>query len=142
MRFHISSLSVITLAFTVLTNCGGGDKSTGVGPSGPPIVTAVNGATLPTGTVGSTVIIEGSNFGSTQGSSLVLFSNGSGGTVPATVQSAINWADGFIVASVPAGAATGNLVVQTSLGTSTAVVFTIAQNAPFSPSTVAWTATS
>jgi hypothetical protein len=72
---------------------------------------------------------------------LVLFSNGSGGTVPATVQSAINWSDGFIVTTVPTGAATGNLVVQTSLGTSTAVVFAIAQNAPFSPSTVAWTAT-
>jgi hypothetical protein len=104
-------------------------------------VSAVNGATLPTGTVGSTVIIEGSNFGNVQGSSQVLFSNGAAGTVPAVVASAINWSDGFIVTTVPAGAAGGNLVVQTSLGTSTAVVFTITQNAPFSPSTVAWLGT-
>jgi hypothetical protein len=104
-------------------------------------VSAVNGATLPTGTVGSTVIIEGSNFGNVQGSSQVLFSNGTAGTVPAVVASAINWSDGFIVTTVPAGAAGGNLVVQTSLGTSTAVVFTITQNAPFSPSTVAWLGT-
>jgi hypothetical protein len=141
MRFHARSLSLMTLAVTVLANCGGGDKSTSPAPSGPPIVSAVNGATLPAGTAGGTVIIEGSNFGNTQGSSQVLFSNGTGGTVSAVVSSSINWSDGFIVTTVPAGAVSGNLVVQTSLGTSAAVVFTIAQNAPFSPSTVAWTAT-
>jgi hypothetical protein len=141
MRFQARSLSVITLAFTVLTNCNGGDKSTGTGPSGPPIVLAVNGATLPSATAGGTVIIEGSNFGNTQGSSQVLFSAGLTGTVSAAIASAADWSDGLIVTTVPAGAVSGNLVVQTSLGTSTAIVFTLAQIAPFSPSTVAWTAT-
>src|SRR6267143_2751356 len=103
MRFQARSLSVITLAFTVLTNCNGGDKSTGTGPSGPPIVLAVNGATLPSATAGGTVIIEGSNFGSTQGSSQVLFSAGLTGTVPAAIASGADWSDGLIVTTVPTG---------------------------------------
>jgi len=105
------------------------------------VVTAVNGATLPAAPVGSTVIIEGSNFGSTQGSGQVLFSTSSG-TVAAVIASASNWADGFIVTTVPAGTVTGNVVVQTSAGTSTPVVFTVTSSAAFSPSTVTWTATS
>jgi len=88
------------------------------------------------------VIIEGSNFGNTQGSSQVLFSTGLTGTVSAAIASAADWSDGFIVTSVPAGAVSGDLVVRTSLGTSAAIAFTLAQNAPFSPSTVAWTGTS
>jgi hypothetical protein len=42
---------------------------------------------------------------------------------------------------VPAGAASGNLVVKTSGGTSTAVAFTVAAKVAFNPSTVSWTST-
>lgn len=139
MTFNLCKQSALAIAAVFLIACGGGDKVTG--PSGPPVVSSVNGATLPTGTVGSTVIIEGSNFGASQGAAQVLFSNGTGGTVAATIAGTNDWADGFIVTTVPSGAATGNLVVQTAAGTSTPVTFTITQNAPFSPSTVAWTST-
>ncbi|HEX7023207.1 MAG TPA: hypothetical protein VF187_00190 [Gemmatimonadales bacterium] len=124
------------------TACGGGSDPTGPDtPTGPPVVLSVNGATQPSGPIGSTVIIEGSNFGGAQGSSKVLFSDGLGGTVAATIVSAGDWTSTFIVTSVPAGAATGGVTVQTSLGTSTALTFTIIQNAVFSPSTINWSAT-
>lgn len=112
----------------------------GTGPSGPPVVASVNGATLPSGPVGSTVIIEGRNFGSTQGSGSVLFTSDAG-TVEAIVAGADDWTDGFIVTTVPTGAATGALVVETSGGTSDPVTFTLTQGAAFSPSTVSWVAT-
>jgi hypothetical protein len=140
MHSYVRRLSVIVLATTFAAGCHGSDGPTGL--SGPPVVTDINGATLPAAPVGSTVIIEGSNFGNTQGSAQVLFSNGTGGTIPAVIASATNWANGFIVTTVPAGTATGNVVVQTSGGTSTPVVFTITASAAFSPSTVAWTGTS
>lgn len=140
MQSTFRTFSIITIASTLLTACGGSDGPTGL--SGPPVVAAVNGATLPAGPSGSTVIIEGSNFGATQDGGQVLFSNGTGGTVAATIASASNWSDAFIVTSVPSGAATGDLVVQTSGGSSTPIVFTITANAPFSPSTVSWTSTS
>jgi len=140
MHSYVRRLSVIVAATTFAAGCHGSDGPTGL--SGPPVVTDVNGATLPAAPVGSTVIIEGSNFGNTQGSAQVLFSNGSGGTIPAVIASASNWANGFIVTTVPAGTATGNVVVQTSGGTSTPVVFTVTASAAFSPSTVAWTGTS
>lgn len=113
----------------------------GTGPSGPPVVIMVNGATLPSGPVGSTVIVEGQNFGASQGSGTVLFTT-SGGTVAATIAGADDWTDAFIVTTVPTGATTGDLVVQTSGGTSDPVTFTVTQGAAFSPSTVSWTATS
>src|SRR5207237_473665 len=81
-------------------------------PSGP-IVASVNGATAPAGPIGSTVVIQGSNLGATQGTGQVLFANGSGGTVAAVIASASDWTNTLIVTSVPSGAATGNLVVNT-----------------------------
>jgi len=131
----------ITTALLVAA-CGGGGNEP-VGPAGPPVVTSVNGATLPAAPVGATVVIAGSSFGTSQSvaSGQVLFSNGSGGTVTATIASAGDWTDNLIVTTVPSGAATGNLVVQTSKGTSTAVVFTVTTGVAFSPSTVSWTGT-
>src|SRR5260370_7095900 len=119
---------------------GGGGSSGPTGPSGAPIVTLVNGATLPSAPIGATVVIQGSNFGSGQAaaSGQVLFANGSGGPDTALIASAGDWSNTLIVTTVPAGAATGNLVVKTSGGTSTAVVFTLAAKVAFSPSTIAW----
>jgi hypothetical protein len=132
-------LSIATGIF--VASCGG---SSPTGPSGPPVVTNVNGATLPSGPTGSTILIEGSGFGSTPStaSGKVLFSNGTGGTIAATIVSSSDWGDTFIITTVPAGAATGNLVVQTSKGTSTPITFTVSQSAAFSPSAISWTSTS
>jgi hypothetical protein len=106
-------------------------------------VTLVNGATLPSAPIGATVVIQGSNFGSSQAaaSGQVLFANGTGGPDTALIASAGDWTNTLIVTTVPAGAATGNLVVKTSGGPSTAVLFTIAAKVAFSPSTISWTST-
>ncbi|NUQ21638.1 MAG: hypothetical protein HOQ09_11835, partial [Gemmatimonadaceae bacterium] len=106
-----------------------------------PVVSYVNGATLPSGNVGSTVIIEGSAFGDTQGTGKVVFSNGAGGQITATIAAPGDWTDGFIVTTVPSGAATGDIQVVTATGSSTPMTFTITSNAQFSPSTIAWTST-
>ncbi|HEX9394091.1 MAG TPA: hypothetical protein VF923_05545 [Gemmatimonadales bacterium] len=125
----------------ILAACGGGGGPTG--PSGPPAVTIVNGATLPSGPLGATVVIQGSNFGTSQaaGSGVVVFTNGAAGPDTATIASAGDWSNGLIVTTVPAGAVTGNLVVKTSGGTSTPVTFTVVAKVAFSPSTVSWTST-
>lgn len=137
MNSRFSFILAGPLCAVVLAGCGGDDGPTG--PSGPPVITSVNGATLPTGPVGGTVIVEGMNFGSVQGGAQVLFTGATGGTVPAVIVSAGDWTDVFIVTTVPSGAESGDVVVQTSVGTSNAVPFALTQNAPFSPSTVSWT---
>jgi IPT/TIG domain-containing protein len=106
-----------------------------------PVLQYVNGATKPSGNVGSTVIIEGQAFGDRQGTGQVLFSNGTGGTVPALIASASDWTNTFIVTTVPSGVATGDVKVLTATGTSNVLTFTVVSNATFSPSTISWTAT-
>ncbi|HUF28294.1 MAG TPA: IPT/TIG domain-containing protein [Gemmatimonadaceae bacterium] len=107
-----------------------------------PTLLYVNGATKPSGNVGNTVILEGIAFGDQQGPGQVLFSDGAGGTIAATIADpAADWTDGFILTTVPSGAATGDVLVQTGTGTSNALPFTVTANAQFSPSTIAWTST-
>jgi hypothetical protein len=106
-----------------------------------PTLLYMNGATRPSGNSGSTVILEGAGFGDAQGTGQVLFSNGAGGTVPATIASASDWTDGFIVTTVPSGAASGDVKMQTATGTSTALTFTLTTSAQFSPSAISWTGT-
>jgi len=135
---RLRSFAMLSIALSVpLIGCGG-DSAGPSGPSGPPVVTSINGATQPSGPAGITIGIEGQNFGSGQGSSQVLFSNGAGGTIAAVIANAGDWTNTFIVTTVPTGAATGNVVIQTSLGQSTPLTFTITQNAAFSPSTITW----
>jgi hypothetical protein len=100
----------------------------------------INGATQPSGPTGSTVIIEGANFGSFRGSGRVLFSNGAGGRLLAPIATASDWANDFIVAAVPSGAETGPVQVLTAAGVSNIINFTVIQNSTFSPSTINWTA--
>ncbi|MGH7510880.1 MAG: hypothetical protein ACREMZ_15615 [Gemmatimonadales bacterium] len=138
--FARQALRLTTIA-VLLAACGG-DSSTGPsGPSGPPVLSSINGATAPSGPIGSTVSVEGENFGDTQGSSQIFFSDGLGGTIPAVIASAGDWTNTFILTTVPSGAATGDVVVQTSLGTSGPLTFTVTDAATFSPSTISWTAT-
>jgi hypothetical protein len=142
MTIRLRTLVASGMVAGSILACGGSDGPTGL--AGPPVVSSVNGATAPAGPIGSTVLIEGQAFGSSQAaaSGLVLFSDGAGGTVAAVIASSADWTDGFIITTVPTGAATGDLVVQTSKGTSTPVTFSVTANAPFSPSTVSWTSTS
>lgn len=106
-----------------------------------PTLSFVNGATKPSGNSGSTVILEGAAFGDAQGPGRVLFSDGVGGTVAATIAGAEDWTDGFILTTVPAGAASGPVMVETGTGQSGSLSFTVTQNAAFSPSTISWTET-
>lgn len=70
-----------------------------------------------TGAVGASVTINGSGFGSTQGTSTVKF-NGK-------VASVTSWSASAIVAIVPAGATTGNVVVTVSGAASNGKTFTV-----------------
>ncbi len=106
-----------------------------------PTLQFVNSATRPSGNAGSTVILEGHAFGDLQGPGRILFSDDAGGVVPATIASPDDWTDTFIVTTVPAGAGTGPIVVETGTGTSASLPFTVTQNAIFSPSTINWTET-
>jgi YD repeat-containing protein len=69
------------------------------------------------GLIGSTVTIDGSNFGATQGSGYVDF-NGIHGAI-------VSWSDTRIVATVPEGAASGCLQVVTDHGASDCVDFNV-----------------
>ncbi len=91
-------------------------------------VIAVTSLSPSFGKVGTTVVtISGSNFGTTQGSSTVTFSNGSGGVITATVTS---WSATSIVVTVPGGAATGPVVVTVGGYASNPVTFTVTSSNP------------
>ena len=104
-------------------------------------VRRVSSGTKPSGNSASTVIVEGSAFGDAQGPGQILFSDGAGGTVAAAIASTDDWTDTFILTTVPTGAATGPVLVETGTGQSGSLPFTLTQNATFSPSTIAWTET-
>src|SRR2546422_9046304 len=108
-------------AAVLLAACGGSSGPTG--PSGPPAVTVVNGATLPSGTIGATVVIEGRNFGTSQSvaSGHVVFATTAGGRDTAVIASAADWTNVLIVTTVPTGVPVGKdtLFAETSGGAST-----------------------
>ena len=70
------------------------------------------------GAVGASVTITGTNFGSTQGTSTVTFN----GTTATTITS---WSATSIVATVPTGATTGNVVVTVGGVASNGVTFSV-----------------
>jgi hypothetical protein len=82
--------------------------------SSAPVITGLNPNSGP---VGTAVTIAGTNFGASQGSSTITF-NGIGAT-PTT------WSATSIVVPVPAGAATGNVVVTVGGTASNGVLFTL-----------------
>jgi hypothetical protein len=106
-----------------------------------PILDFVNSATKPSGNTGSTVIIEGNAFGDLQGTGQMLFSDGLGGTLAAAIAAPEDWTNSFIVTTVPAGTASGPVLVETATGQSNTLDFTVTQNAIFSPSTISWSQT-
>jgi hypothetical protein len=66
----------------------------------------ITSLTPSSGAVGASIAIAGTNFGSTQGTSTVKF-NG-------TTTTPTSWSASTIVAKVPSGATTGNVVVHTN----------------------------
>jgi RHS repeat-associated protein len=101
------------------------------GSTSPFIYQTVVGTEAPTltlsptsGTVGSTVTITGSGFGTSQGSSLVLF-NGT----PATASS---WTATSILVAVPGGATTGPIAVNVNGTDQVSSTFTVTTAAPAS----------
>ena len=84
-----------------------------------PTITTLNPTS---GAVGSSVVITGTNFGATQGTSTVKF-NGTAATTTA-------WSATSITATVPTGATTGNVVVTVNGQASNGVSFTVATPAP------------
>jgi hypothetical protein len=117
----IISVSVPTLATTgnVVVNVNG-VASNGVNftvkPTAPPPPT-ISSLTPASAAVGAGVTIAGTNFGSSQGTSTVTF-NGLAATTT-------SWNATSIVAFVPSGATTGNVVVTVAGVTSNAVAFTV-----------------
>ena len=96
----------------------------------PPVITGLSPSS---GVVGRSVSVTGANFGATQGSSTITF-NG----VAATVTS---WTDTTIVATVPATATTGPVVVTVGGNISNSMVFTVTTGTPL-PSITSLSATS
>ena len=89
--------------------------------------TGISGITPTIGSVGTSVVISGTGFGATQGSSVVTFDG-----VAATPTS---WSDSSIAVPVPAGAETGNVAVQTNGMSAVGPVFALTPSiASLSPS--------
>ena len=84
-------------------------------PVPPPAITSL---TPGSGRAGASITIAGSNFGATQGTSAVTFFNNV--TAPVT-----SWAATSITATVPAGAATGNVTVTVGGAVSNGAAFTV-----------------
>lgn len=134
---RLVTLAVVTSV--ALASACGGDST---GPAqGPPSLTVVNGVPHPTGLVGMTVAIEGVNLGAAANGK-VFFTPTGGTAIQATIASAADWTDAVIVTTVPSGI-TGDakITVQTAVGTSNAVPFTLVSSAAFSPSTIIWART-
>jgi len=93
----------------------GGVVSNGVNFTVVPTITSLSPAS---GTVGTFVTIAGTGFGSTQGTNTVTFN----GTTATTIMS---WGATSIVAAVPTGASTGNVVVNASGVNSNGVNFAV-----------------
>lgn len=81
---------------------------------------AISGGLTPTsGAVGSSVVITGTGFGATQGTSTISFNGMDAGQASA-------YSDTSITVAVPAGAGTGDVLIKTANGTSQAgVTFTV-----------------
>ena len=128
-----------------VSNGGAPDSANLTFSAGPPVITRVNGVTRPTGLRGMTLILEGSAFSDSVGLSRakVFFSGPGGAAIQAAIaDTAADWADRFIVTTVPQEIGdVSQIWVQTPTGVSDSVEFRVIQNGIFSPSLINWTAT-
>ena len=83
----------------------------------PPPAPSITSLTPTAAAVGESVVVAGANFGATQGSSTVRF-NG-------TLATATSWSSTSITATVPAGAASGPVVVTVNGAASNSASFTV-----------------
>ena len=88
----------------------------------PPLTPSITSVSPSSGRVGTSVTITGANFGATQGTSTVTF-NGA-------VATPTSWSATSIVAPVPTGAGTGNVVVTVGGMASNGVSFTVTTTSP------------
>jgi len=121
-----NSLTNIYLGATALTRfvpfvlvlclfgCGGSSSNLSIVTPPPPTPTIAS-LSPSSGVVGASVTITGSNFGATPGTV----------TFAGTTASAASWTDSSIVAKVPSGATTGNVVVTVNGTASSGVNFTV-----------------
>src|SRR5258707_3570526 len=114
LRRNAWPMLLLALAITK-TGCNGATNSNPGGGNPPPASIASLSPT--SGLVGTSVTIAGANFGATQGTSTVKF-NG-------TLAVPTSWSATSIVAPVPAGATTGNVVVAVGGVASNGVSFTV-----------------
>lgn len=100
------------------------------------VTPSISGLNPISGDPGTLITISGSNFGSTQGSSTVTF-NGA-------LATPTSWGNTSIVAPVPSGTTTGNIVVTVGGFASNGVSFTVAPDTtpPTAPSNLTATASS
>lgn len=105
-------------------------------PPEPAALRAVDGATFPVLNAGDSVILEGSGFGTVQGSGEVSFSTQSG-TGPGQV---LSWSDNQVIAIVPEGVAPGTVTVTPDGGTAIgAVAMSVRSPASLSVDSFKWT---
>ena len=124
----VTSSTQITATFTIAANAATGPANitvTTANGTSAPVTFAVTppppGITnlLPTsGAVGSVVVINGTGFGASQGSSKVTFNSVDAGA-------ASSWADTSITVTVPSAATTGNVVVTVGTLSSAGTPFTV-----------------
>lgn len=131
-----------TYDIRVMNRDGGSDTLAAAFQAVAPAVTRVNGVTKPTGLIGMTILIEGSAFGDAKHGK-VFFTGTGGAPIQASIADSINdWTDSYIVTSVPAGVPNASdITVQTALGTTAPVSFSLITGATFSPSVINWTRT-
>jgi len=99
---------------------GGGTSNTQtltVNPASTPTITSVSPSS---GSLGTTVTIKGTNFGSSRGTSYAKFN-----TTKAATTDYVSWSAAQIKVKVPSGATTGQVKVTTGAGTSNGKKFTI-----------------
>src|SRR5919199_5243180 len=100
MKSRFVWLPAAALLAAQLMACGDGTGPT----QGPPTLTLVNGVSKPTGLVGMTILIEGTNLGDAAHGK-VLFTPAGGGTpVEATIANPTgDWTNSFVVTILPQG---------------------------------------
>ena len=114
---HILLSTLLSTLILALAGCQGMySKSSGGGSL------SISSVSPATGSVGTSVTITGTNFGSTQGTSTVKF-NG-------TTAVPTSWSATSIVAPVPTGATTGNVIVTVGGVASNGVAFTVTSTTP------------
>jgi hypothetical protein len=114
---HVLTATATDTSGNAATSAGVAVKVNNTTPG--PSIASLNPAS---GLVGSSVTIAGANFGATQGTSTLKFG--------ATTATATSWSATSIVATVPAGASTGNVVVTVGGVASNGVTFTVTTPAP------------